>query len=110
MFSPIRDTLVEMMIQKHPIVKRLGKVHTFEIDSKRRIISLQFDFVGENTPIQFKVSYDIRSEQKKSEIVVTHITCEREWISEIISLWLEEKGPLHYEIPGLAAGIARIFF
>ncbi|MDR1759619.1 MAG: hypothetical protein LBR60_03725 [Fibrobacter sp.] len=110
MFPSIRDTLVEMIIEKHPIVKRLGKIHAFEINSRQRIISLRFDFVGEASPIAFKINYDIVSSSGKSELVVSKIACEREWISEILRLWLEEKGPLRYEIPGFAAGLAKIFF
>ena len=64
---------------------------------------------GEIFPIKFRGYYYFDDTDTGTDIVVRKITCERQWIDQALSYWLEGK-TLRYNLPGLAGGLAKIIF
>ena len=64
---------------------------------------------GEIFPIKFRGYYYFDDSDTGTDIVVRKITCERQWIDQALSYWLDGK-TLRYNLPGLAGGLAKIIF
>lgn len=104
-----RDKAVEKFVKNHELVKKFGEVQTLSIDSDNGVADVSILLHGEIFPLKFRGYYSFDDTDSGTDIVICKITCEREWIDEALSYWLENK-TLRYKLPGLAGGIAKILF
>lgn len=109
LLSNLRNKAVEAFVKNHETVKRFGEVQSVSIDSDNGTADVSVLLHGEIFPIKFRGYYYFDEADSGSDIVVRKITCERQWINEALSYWLDGK-TLRYNIPGLAGGIAKIIF
>lgn len=109
LLSNLRNKAVEAFIKNHELVKRFGEVQSISIDSDNGTADVSALLHGEIFPIKFRAYYFFDGANKGTDIVVRKITCEREWIDQALSYWLDGK-TLRYNIPGLAGGLAKIIF
>lgn len=109
LLSNLRDKAVESFIKNHPMVKKFGDIVNLSIDSSDGLADVDILLKGEQYPVSFCIKYTIETTDNGTEIYIGKITCERQWINELLSLALS-KASLHYPLPGIAGGIAKIFF
>ena len=105
----LRDKAVEAFVRNHEMVKRFGEIQTLSIDSTNGTADVSILLHGEASPIKFRGYYYFDDTDSGTDIVVRKITCERQWIDQALSYWLEGK-TLRYNLPGLAGGLAKIIF
>ena len=96
-------------MKNHELVKRFGDVQSISIDSDNGTADVSILLHGEIFPIKFRGYYYFDDTDSGTDIVVRKITCERQWIDQALSYWLEGK-TLRYNLPGLAGGLAKIIF
>lgn len=106
----IRDEALKIALKQNKTLQKLGTLHSLKIDTDSRKIELLIGLKGEPSPLQFEAFYDIVTEKNHTFAQFYKITSEKEWISEIINLWLENNGPIRQELPGFAGGLAKLFF
>ena len=109
MFSEARDALLKTALSGTPAIQRLGTIHELSVNASERTCDIRIGLIGEPSPIDFKLRYDLQSAGGKTEFVVTSVTCERPWINEILAIALEKRGSFRFEIPGIAAKLASLF-
>ena len=105
----LRNKAVEAFVKNHELVKRFGEVQSISIDSDKGTADVSVLLHGEMFPIKFCGYYYFTDSDSGTDIVVRKITCERQWIDQALSYWLEGR-TLRYNIPGIAGGIAKIMF
>ena len=96
-------------MKNHELVKRFGDVQSVSIDSDNGTADVSVLLHGEIFPIKFRGYYYFDDTDLGTDIVVRKITCERQWIDQALSYWLDGK-TLRYNLPGLAGGLAKIIF
>lgn len=106
----IRENALKMALRQNKTLQKLGTLHSLTIDTSSGIISLEMGLKGEPHPIRFQALYQISSDEGKTAALISNITCEKEWISQVLAIWLENNGPIRQELPGMVGGIAKIFF
>ncbi|MCF0216178.1 MAG: hypothetical protein HUK21_09015 [Fibrobacteraceae bacterium] len=104
-----RDKALEIFIRNHPLIKKFGEVQSLSINATNGTADISILLCGEPAPIQFRGYYYFDDTDKGTDIVVRQISCERPWINEALNLYLS-KTTLRYTLPGIAGGIAKIFF
>ncbi|MBO7384588.1 MAG: hypothetical protein K6E57_02530 [Fibrobacter sp.] len=104
-----RDKAVEAIIRKNEFVKRFGDIQSLSINSDQGYADVVVLLHGEKEPITFRGYYSFNDMDKDTELCFTSISCGRRWIDDLLSYWLEGH-TLSYTIPGLAGGLAKIFF
>ncbi len=109
LLSNMRDKAIEALIRKQEIVKRFGDIQNLSINSEQGYADISVLLHGEAAPIPFRAYYNFNDMGKDTQVTVSSISCGRLWIDEIISYWLESH-TLSYTLPGIAGGIAKIFF
>ena len=107
--SKARDKAIEAVIRKNELVKRFGEIQNLAINSEQGYADISVLLHGEKAPIALRAYYSFNDMGKDTEVSVTSISCDRKWIDEIASYWLENH-TLSYTLPGLAGGLAKIFF
>lgn len=111
MLDSARSSFVKKIIEQHPIVERLGTIHSLSLNAKDRTCSAEIGLKGELSPVRFSAKYEFISDHGETEVRISEIFCEKPWIHEILKLVLEEKGgELRFALPGLASKLATVFF
>lgn len=105
----MRDKAIEAIIRRNELVKRFGDIQSLSINSEQGYADVSVLLHGEPAPLQFRAYYTFNDMGKDTQVTVSSISCGRQWIDEVVSWWLE-KNTLSYTIPGIAGGLAKIFF
>lgn len=106
----IRGEALKMALKQNKTIQKLGSIHSLNIDTDTGKIELEIGLKGEPSPLRFEAFYEITTEQENTIALISSIICEKEWISQIINLWLEKNGPIKQKLPGIAGGLAKLFF
>lgn len=106
----LREKALEMALKQNKTLKKIGTLHSLTIDTSVGKIVIEMGLKGEPYPIQFEALYEIRSLEGKTTALISNITCEKEWISQVLAIWIENNGPIKQELPGMVGGFAKIFF
>lgn len=110
MFENTRDSLIRKALQEHPAVKRLGTVHSLSLNTNERTCSLEIGLSGEQFPIRFSARYEISRTDGGAELVLSEIRSERQWMDELLKIFLEEKGGnVKFPVSGLVAKLMQMF-
>lgn len=108
--SNLRDKAVESFVRNNEFVRKFGDIQSISIDSENGSADVDILLHGEKESLHFKGYYFFdTADNGGTDLVIRKITCEREWINDVLDLWLG-KTTLRYTIPGLAGGIAKIVF
>ena len=105
----MRDKAIEAIIRRNEFVRRFGDIQNVSINSEQGYADVSILLHGEPQPTSFRGYYCFNDMGKDTEVVVTSISCGKQWIDEILTYWLE-KHTLSYTLPGLTGGIAKFFF
>ena len=100
--NPNLNQSQNLVRKQNKTLQKLGTLHSLKIDTDSRKIELLIGLKGEPSPLQFEAFYDIVTEQNHTFAHFYKITSEKEWISEIINLWLENNGspnPISLDLP-----------
>jgi len=106
----IRDEALRIALKQNKTLQKLGTIHSLNINTDTGKIELILGLKGEPSPIQFEAYYEIIVEDNQTFAQISKITSEKEWISQILNLWLENNGPIRQELKGFTGGLAKIFF
>ena len=110
LFEGTRDTLIKKAIQEHPIVKRLGTIHSLSLNTNERSCDLEIGLVGEPYPIRFTAKYDILKTDTGVDFQIQKIHSEKQWMEEILKMILEAKGgSVKFSVSGMAAKLLDTF-
>lgn len=106
----MKDFLIKKALQEHPVVKRLGTIHSISLNTNERTCSGEIGLVGESAPIRFFVKYDILKTGDDVRFRLSEIRSEKQWIDEILKIFIEEKGgSLDFPVKGFAAKLVQLF-
>lgn len=109
LLNNLRDKAIEKIIRKNEWVQRFGDIQNLTINSDKGYVDVDVLLHGEKEPIAFRAYYILQDMGDHTDFLVSSISCGRIWMDELLSLWLE-KTTLQYTLPGVAAGLAKIFF
>ncbi|MCQ2062299.1 MAG: hypothetical protein MJY99_03070 [Fibrobacter sp.] len=107
--SNMRDKAIEAIIRRNELVKRFGDIQSLSINSEQGFADVSVLLHGEPSALKFRAYYTFNDMGKDTQVTVSSISCGREWIDEVLAYWLEGH-TLSYNIPGIAGGLAKIFF
>lgn len=106
----MKEYLVRKALQEHPVIKRLGTIHSLSLNTNERTCSVEIGLVGESSPIRFSVKYEISRTETGANFQLSEIRSEKQWIDELLKIFIEEKGGrLEYPVTGFAAKLVQIF-
>ena len=64
------DPLIKKAIQSHPLVQRLGTIHSFVLNTAEQKCNLEIGLVGEPAPIRFSAKYKIEKTDSGADFCV----------------------------------------
>ena len=103
------DPLIKKAIQSHPLVQRLGTIHSVVLHTAEQKCNLEIGLVGEPAPIRFSAKYKIEKTDSGADFCVFEPTCEKMWIEEILKIFFESKGGiLRFPTKGIVAKILPV--
>ncbi len=106
----MKEYLVRKALQEHPVIKRLGTIHSLSLNTNERTCSLEIGLVGEPAPIRFFVKYEILATAESTRFRLSEIRSEKQWIDELLKIFLEEKNEsLCFPVKGFAAKVMQLF-
>ncbi len=106
----MKEYLIRKALQEHPIVKRLGTIHSLSLNTNERTCSAEIGLVGEVAPIRFLVKYEILTAEEDTRFCLSEIRSEKQWIDELLKIFIEERGGhLNFPVKGFAAKLLQIF-
>lgn len=108
--NSMKEFLIKKALQEHPVVKRLGTLHSLSLNTNERTCSAEIGLVGEASPIRFSVKYEISRTETGADFQLSEIHSEKQWIDELLKIFLEEKGGrLDFPVKGFAAKMMQLF-
>ncbi len=106
----MKEFLIRKTLQDHPIVKRLGTIHSLSLNTNERTCSVEIGLAGETSPIRFFVKYEISRTETGANFQLSEIRSEKQWIDELLKIFIKEKGGrLEFPVKGFAAKLVQIF-
>ena len=110
MLESARDSVIKKVLEEHPIIKRLGTLHTFSLNTNERTCSLEIGLVGEPYPIRFSANYEILKTESGIDFRLSEIHSEKLWIEELLKVFIGENGGfLSFPVQGIAAKLLQMF-
>lgn len=106
----MKEFLIKKALQEHPVVKRLGTIHSLSLNTNERTCSVEIGLVGEPVPIRFFVKYEILKTGDDVRFCLSEIHSEKQWIDELLKIFIEKKGGnLGFPVKGFAAKLVQLF-
>ncbi len=106
----MKEFLIKKALQEHPVVKKLGTIHSLSLNTNEQTCSIEIGLVGEPAPIRFFVKYEILKTGEDVRFSLAEIRSEKQWIDELLKIFIEEKGgSLDFPVKGFAAKLVQLF-
>ena len=106
----IRNEALKMALEQSETLNKLGQIYSLKVDPKINSILLEILLKGESLPFLFEAKYQIITESGKTIAQIQNIHCNKDWINEVIKLWIQKNGPIKQEIKGFfASRLAKLF-
>jgi hypothetical protein len=89
-------------------LKEYGKMTTLHIDTDAKHIALTANLLGENDPIDARMTYALEESDGRTFFVPRELDCSRQWLSLLAQQMLKDN-VIRFEIPqGIATTVLKV--